>query len=220
MRRKQVQNWNPFKHERVEFIAMMDDSEQYFAPRWVYRIKTCTWTWTALQLPIRQRLSKFIISASKPSSVGSFPSQKLTGQQRLRYTCTTLAGIKTNPHPNTRSPLTPKVKSPGPSHSCLVTTLREQLHLWMLSHSDTYCSIKQFLALPSCISTQMVTQEKGRREGRRHPTAGQTFSFEKLSHSGDHCSVFPENKLSPITRLMEGGLGHGKYGCSEFLFSC
>lgn len=59
---KQVQNWNPFKREKIEFIVMMDDSEQCFVPQWVYGIETCIWTRTALQLPMRQRLSKFAVS--------------------------------------------------------------------------------------------------------------------------------------------------------------
>lgn len=30
----------------------------------------------------------------------------------------------------------------------------------------------------------------------------------------------PEYRLSPMTRLTDGVLGIGKYGCSELLFSC
>lgn len=64
-------------------------------------------------------------------------------------TCVHQRGWRENHlHPNTRPPSTLHVKSMGPVHAGLVTALREQLHLWMLSHSDTYCSIKQFLAMP------------------------------------------------------------------------
>lgn len=188
-------------------------SQTYFVPWWGHWIAACISSRTVLQLPISQRFSKCFIWGSGTVHVIRCSLFLVTEAQwtaEIKLYMNRRGRTENHNQPNQQvSILNPKSRRPFYTH--LVATLRWQLHPGMLSYSDTYCLMRQFLAMASCISTQMVAQEEARWEGRRNHTDGQTFSFAILSHRERLRNVFLQYRLSLMTGLICGDLANGQY---------